>query len=146
MTLAEFKAKIAQKYETNVENIILGIGDKEYSKETSKKQDESKLSLFNDLSINEKTVVKLTFVEKESVKSRDASQNARAKSKSAYSSSVVVTTCINNFGETHQNGSNFDPRSRGQTQYNQEETEVAVIVQPTNALQQFNMMNLYSKY
>lgn len=117
MTLADFKQKISAKFETPVDNIILSIGDKEYAGEN---HNEHKLYLFSSLGINEKTVIKLTFKEKETaaIKSRDASNNTRGKSKSGYSSSVVVTTCINNFGEAAHTNNNLEFRSRGVTQYN----------------------------
>eukprot|EP00347_Sterkiella_histriomuscorum_P001807 403370601 len=134
MTLSEFKNRIAQRYETYADNIIICVGDKEYRGEISSKIDESKINLCNDLGINEKTIVKLTFKAAVTIKSRETSQNNRGKSKSGYSSSVVVTTSINNYGDNINN----ELRSRGQTLYNQEETEV----QNTNV----GLLNLYNRY
>ena len=57
MTLSDFKNRIAQKYETFLDNIIISVGDKEYRGGNN----EQKLTLQNDLHISEKTIVKLTF-------------------------------------------------------------------------------------
>lgn len=97
MTLSEFKTRIAQRFETYADNLVISVGDKEYRGNDSK-VDEAKLNIQNDLNINEHTVVKVTFKKQLNLQRKDFS-NKRSKSKGGYSSSVVVTTTINNLNE-----------------------------------------------
>ena len=63
MSMLDFKKRIASRYETISDNVIVSIGDKEYRGSNSK-VDESKLNIENDLGINEYTVVKIDFKDK----------------------------------------------------------------------------------
>jgi hypothetical protein len=60
MSLLDFKKRIAQKFDTSSDNIVVSIGDKQYSG-SDDKVDESKLNIQTDLGINEYTVVKIDF-------------------------------------------------------------------------------------
>ena len=66
MNLSEFKHRVAQRFNTYSDNIIIHIGDKVYDG-SSGKIDELKLNIFTDLGINEYTVVKLAFKNKDDV-------------------------------------------------------------------------------
>ncbi|CDW78693.1 UNKNOWN [Stylonychia lemnae] len=99
MSLQEFKSRIAQRFETYADNIIIGVGDNEYSG-NSGKIDEGKLNIQNDLGINEKTVVKVTFKNKPIFPKKE--KNSRSKSKSGYSSSVVNSNGLMNLYMRYQ--------------------------------------------
>jgi len=58
MTLADFKTRIAKKYNTYSDNLILHINDKQYQGSNS---NEENVLIQGDLGINEYAVVKVTF-------------------------------------------------------------------------------------
>lgn len=58
MTLASFKERIAKRYETYSDNIIVIINDKQYGNADI----EETLMLYEDLGIDENKVVKFDFV------------------------------------------------------------------------------------
>ncbi len=113
MTLSDFKKRIAQRFDTVSDNIIVSIGEKQY-RGRGDKVDENKLFIQTDLGINEYTVVKVELKDKPKkpeenrVRDQTSTSKNRNKSKTGYSSSVVVTT-------THVNDNHFAERSRGQT-------------------------------
>ena len=63
MSLLDFKKRIAQRFNTNSDNVIVSIGDKQY-KGSDEKVEESKLFIQTDLGINEYTVVKVELKDK----------------------------------------------------------------------------------
>lgn len=75
MSVLEFKRKIASKYETTLDNVVLSYEDKEFRGDVSLNQrglktynvtrlnveDESMISLRAGLDLNERSIVKVTF-------------------------------------------------------------------------------------
>jgi hypothetical protein len=80
MSLLDFKKRIASKYDSISDNIIVSIGDKEYRGSTNK-VDESKLNIQTDLGINEYTVVKIDFKDKPKTINDSQTRDARSTSK-----------------------------------------------------------------
>ena len=82
MTVTEFKKKIAQKYETSADNVIISYGDKEYkgnpiqptgytslmsrviSSQGQQQEDESKLLILNVINVEDRSIVKVSFKQK----------------------------------------------------------------------------------
>ena len=83
MTITEFKRKIAQKYDTSADNVILSYGDKEFigakiqssvgyktlmskviSNKNDQTEDESKTQILSVVNIEDRSIVKVTFKKK----------------------------------------------------------------------------------
>lgn len=77
MTISEFKRKIAQRYETTMDNVIVSYNEKEFKggpphqgysgkQKNHHEEDESRLPLRSGLNLNERSIVKITFKQKPS--------------------------------------------------------------------------------
>jgi hypothetical protein len=86
MTLAELKFRIAKRFNTNADNIIVFIDNKMYSNT----KNEENLSLKDDLNIDEFKMVKIEF--KLMPLLTDKNDHTRNHQSKGMSSSVLVTT------------------------------------------------------
>lgn len=70
MTVTEFKRKIAQRYETTLDNVVLSYNEKEFPgtslvnpfhRRKYGEEDEAKLPLRSGLGLHEKSIIKISF-------------------------------------------------------------------------------------
>ena len=70
MSVSEFKRKIAQRYETTLDNVILSYNEKEYNgtsnfhRQKNHEEVESKMPLRSGLGLHDKSIVKISFKQK----------------------------------------------------------------------------------